>query len=112
MAPDFEQLLFQGDFRDALLGSSVYQVANGQLLAVLASGDLKVADFIAHDFGGTWAPLRVFVGVLVSGCFLVKEIDDHPAQGVLLGGEGAPLFGKSRFHELIAKKQRQRKHRC
>lgn len=92
MAPCLKQFLFQSNFGDAVLGSSVDQVANGQLLAVLASGDLEVANLAAHGLGSTGTPVRVVVGVVVLGGFLVKELDDHPAQGVLLGCEGAPLF--------------------
>lgn len=92
-APGLVQLLFQRNLRNVVLGGSVDQVANGQLLAILSSRDLKIADLVAHGFGGTWTPLRVVVGVLVSRGFLVKELENHPAQSVFLGCEGTPLFG-------------------
>lgn len=90
--PRVEQLLFQHDLGDQVLGCVVNQVAERHVV----SRHREILDMLAHCVSRLWSPLCVTEGIALLAGLFVQLLKYHPANRVGLCREGDPLNWEER----------------
>ena len=90
MIPGLEELLFEHNLRDQILGSALDEIIHGQL--AVSARDRQMSNLLAHLLCSLGTPLRVAESIVILGSVLVQMVDQHPTNGLLRGRKSDALW--------------------